>query len=695
VEKENMNVGDLVLIKEKNISPTHWPLGRVKDIIKGNDKKVRVVNIQTQNQKEVQRNVREICTLMTNEELQRPNDVENTNSLSNVSLTKENGDVKENEKLNNKSRLYTAGRKSCIARSCYFFLMMLILCCSSVKGLIEVINSPIYFDKLGETSVVNSEWRLVVYYELNGYNGRMKQINYYLVTLNGLCKTMDEYQDYCKAIISSLENNYKKLKENEVLLKDIHSPYEEESPRKRRSPFDFVGSLAHALFGVLDADYAKELEKNIILIKANEQQQKRMIQNQTSIVDSTLNVLTATEDHVNSQFEILGKQLNTLTDEVVKGTNKLKFALIFQFITTQINLVLADCEKFQQNVEEVLTDIHHSRINPNLVTVAQLNKEIKVIKENLLPRTKILMPLRQLYRFMTAEGAVTESCIIIELKIPIIRDLKFDLMKVIPVPLVKNERLVMAETSIQNFVINIAEGLMFETSNSQLRSCIEIKQREFVCHENQPLMKIDLIKGNCELDTFSHRFGEGSCKFIEVARKVFWHRLSNNNEWLFSTYDTERIQVECDGDFSVSSIKGQGVLRLNRGCTVRQSEIMLIATKNNILKTKGKLFSNVLPEFSIGNESIKPLHYHATILNNSKLINEVKARLSTIEKESSNDWLHVYTTSYTSLGLIVICLIVAFIWWRYHKYKESQQPVPVSIPMIDFLRKRNSVHLSG
>ena len=38
---------DIVLMKEDNVTPTQWPLGRVTQVYRGDDNYVRVVNLKT------------------------------------------------------------------------------------------------------------------------------------------------------------------------------------------------------------------------------------------------------------------------------------------------------------------------------------------------------------------------------------------------------------------------------------------------------------------------------------------------------------------------------------------------------------------------------------------------------------------------------------------------------------------------
>ena len=47
--KNNLKVGDMVVVKEANLHSCKWVLGRIVETFLGRDDKVRVVNVKTQN----------------------------------------------------------------------------------------------------------------------------------------------------------------------------------------------------------------------------------------------------------------------------------------------------------------------------------------------------------------------------------------------------------------------------------------------------------------------------------------------------------------------------------------------------------------------------------------------------------------------------------------------------------------------
>lgn len=55
----------MVILKNENLPPLQWKLGRINKLFMGNDGEVRVVNIKT-NQGEFKRAISKICVLPKN-----------------------------------------------------------------------------------------------------------------------------------------------------------------------------------------------------------------------------------------------------------------------------------------------------------------------------------------------------------------------------------------------------------------------------------------------------------------------------------------------------------------------------------------------------------------------------------------------------------------------------------------------------
>lgn len=66
--QQNIKLGQLVLLKNENMPPTYWPMGRVIEARTASDGKVRQVRLQMQNGT-LERSIRKLCVLPTDDEL--------------------------------------------------------------------------------------------------------------------------------------------------------------------------------------------------------------------------------------------------------------------------------------------------------------------------------------------------------------------------------------------------------------------------------------------------------------------------------------------------------------------------------------------------------------------------------------------------------------------------------------------------
>lgn len=63
--KDNVNLNDMVLLKDTNLPPYKWKLGRIQEIIKGSHGKVRVILVKT-SEDIFKRGINQICLLPIN-----------------------------------------------------------------------------------------------------------------------------------------------------------------------------------------------------------------------------------------------------------------------------------------------------------------------------------------------------------------------------------------------------------------------------------------------------------------------------------------------------------------------------------------------------------------------------------------------------------------------------------------------------
>ena len=113
-----------------------------------------------------------------------------------------------------------------------------------------------------------------------------------LIKINSLCNN-----DSCKNTVIELENQIKDIDLLNDLIKEechVRELTRRKLIRRRRSynaPLNVIGNIAHALFGVLDSNYADQLEGVLKNVQSNEDRVLTLIRNHTTIIDNTVNIV--------------------------------------------------------------------------------------------------------------------------------------------------------------------------------------------------------------------------------------------------------------------------------------------------------------------------------------------------------------------------------------------------------------------
>ena len=321
----NLRKGDMVIIKEDNLPPMKWPLGRVLNVFSGDDGAVRVAEIKTPTGV-FKRAIHRLAPLFPEDHdnaiIDKDTTQESTISYKKKSVTDEHG-----RDVIPAKRVRIANSPIILSVLLTLFLIPMVLC-NNLK-VTQFHNDPgLYFEGLGTMKLNTAEWKMLVYYDLKPFVSEIESLASGLQTLQQMCHVMHQHE-MCNIFVNNLKQTKNELLQDKVLLIN---------KRVKRSPFNIIGNIAHSLFGVLDTDYAEEMSKTINQAKGEQDHIISLLKNQTSIIDSTINVIKRDEINTHQKIREILKMIDKHNNDIAEESAQFNNSQLFGLLSTHLML---------------------------------------------------------------------------------------------------------------------------------------------------------------------------------------------------------------------------------------------------------------------------------------------------------------------------------------------------------------------
>ncbi|XP_075150793.1 uncharacterized protein LOC142224900 [Haematobia irritans] len=531
----------------------------------------------------------------------------------------------------------------------------------------------LYFEGIGTARIATAEWKLMVYYNLIPFRSEIDNFADGIKTFSDLCK-MSPHEAICNNFASHLKQTRADL----IQDRDIIMPR-----RLRRGALNIVGNVARSLFGILDADYAAEMDNTIQRAETDRSHLTSLLHNQTSIIDSTLNIIKEDELSLKTRIYEVQTTISTIHNQVVEDKAQQRIAHTVALLANELTLAAARLRQVEAEIVNVLTDSHHGRISPSLLTPDQLQREINVIKAHL-PISRVLhfddIDLIQFYKIMRTKAAVTKDKVMFEIRLPLVGQQTFELLKIFAVPANENDTLVTIHPQKEYLAINLHRDEYMPLSSDDIRTCIQPSSDIFICDNNHAMFSKGSMAASCEVDMFRHK-PTNRCKVNIYKEPIIWQQLHYKNQWIYATTCEIDVSTVCGTKTLQYTLQGSGIINLEPICTLKTSEVTLRGHYNasSFIQASYSCF----PKFNLTTHEREP----AAILNSTDqlLINHTEqltdlqnklreADISNLRTTYRSDRHHHMAISYTAL-IMSSMLLMFYLGWRFlNRGGESIQP---------------------
>lgn len=489
-EFPNIKVGDLVIIKEDNLPVMKWPLARVVKTHSGTDNIIRVVEVKTANGL-FKRPIHRLALLPI-----EPDSEELIMSDANTPIINNStSESTEEPRAKKKKTLLTH-----LSLALLTILLLLPMALGTpVKNKRFGTKLGIHFEEIGTTAISTTEWSLFVYYDLEAYWSETSTLINGTKSLQNLCR-MIKLNESCLSIVYHFKHMEDDLQlENQLL-------------RSKRGALNIVGNVANSLFGILDSEYADHISDTIQKVKENESHLLNLFKNQTSIVDSTINIIRKNQLAAKARFKQLEQEIKNYSAAMQDINNvliQIHLTQLFNSGVLELNLILNNIRKIQSSILDTPIDTHHGKISPLLLTPKQLQAEVDQIKLHV--PTSVTLPvtekdeLLQIFKLMKVQGRLTRQYVVFKLTLPLVELEQFKMFQLIPVPNILNNTMVAIKSCTEFMGITASHKQYIILTKSELNSCDRIKEDMFLCSNVQTRYNYGSEICMCEINLYNNK----------------------------------------------------------------------------------------------------------------------------------------------------------------------------------------------
>lgn len=573
--RKNLEIGDMVLMKEETTPPLHWPLGRITNVYTGKDGLVRVADVKS-NEKIYKRPVGKLAVLPVRDSGNITNRIEKAkSSASGDATTKTRPMMRAEEKI--KIDYKKTKGKQVLGSTLITLIMLFGLFLSVLSAQSNVTITPFnrnpgaIFNKCGKISTVIGKWNLVARMDMRNYYNGYDMLQKGMVQLESTCEKLKaENMTACGALLDDARLRMSTIHEKDSMIKG--------NARDKRNTF--LWSAAGSAAGYIGSKFMD-------LLLGNSQTDEK-IENLEGLVDSQTSFLNLTENAVERTQQAFYNELNAFANKTMEFTAKEmeqnRINNECQWLALQLIFMLTGFENVQNTIIE---NVGRARSGIKLIwlTPERLHGHITLIDQQL-PRNVRLYgesleeKMDAIYKLSTTNMLLSKREMVLIFEVPLFRSVRLDCFEIIPIPTLLGGAFRQLESIYSNIWISKQIDRYRLITSDEMKDCIDYNT-EKICNGKHAMSRVNSNQANqiCELNLYLQKpVNESHCKLKSVEMSEFWTEIDNN--WIFSVANSTATII-CDEYRERIKINGIGLMNIKNGCLVQTDNMEIDAFDMN------------------------------------------------------------------------------------------------------------------
>lgn len=448
-------------------------------------------------------------------------------------------------------------------------------------------ETGIVYNDMGTTYTYYTRWHLCYYYDLTLYYDQMEKLETCVQQMNYICdKIIDD--SICKITTAIFTEDLRKIRLTNGEMNKSHG-------RDKRAPLEFMGKLGNVIFGIMDAETARQYDDKINELQAEAERNRHLAKEKTTLIQRTLEFSNKTfsdfRDKINQlseHIENLNLSIGSRVDEIIIGDK-------FRDVSNVATLIMIDHNELSTRIEAALEDSRTERIS-ELVPLRELEKDLNAItlgKTQTLP-TKLKNGMQNIGNFIKTRSTLFNNKIFVEMSIPIVGKQPFTLLKAIPIPVHARDKLFILSPTSTYFLINTMESKYIPMSIEDINGCVHFDGDKLICNPSAPVYHNPGTV--CELAMLTNKSlsaMDKACKLEEIPEGDYIIQLSANNKYYIHVFRNLDLVNACeDGSVEIDTILQSGILTIEPDCTVSSKDIQMRANEHKYFNDTSLIIPN-------------------------------------------------------------------------------------------------------